>query len=228
MKLVNFGLSVACAGALALTQVAGAQTSGDQDQSTQGSYGQQGSQGAMKLSKSDSDFLKSTAETNMAAIKNGQLAQQKATNPNVKRFAQQQVQTHQSMYNQLNQIAQQHNVTLPTQLSSTDRKEYNRLSSASGSQFDQEYTRWSAQRDDMVAKSLQKESQTGQNPAIKSFASSNLPTIQSQMQTAQSLERGASSAAGQMDGTSDQQQQQQQQPSDQQQSQPDQSQSNPY
>lgn len=228
MKLVNFGLSVACAGALALTQVAGAQTSGGQDQSTQGSYGQQGSQGAMKLSRTDSDFLKKAAESNIASIKAGQLAQQKATDPNVKRFAQQQVQTHQNMYNQLNQIAQMHNVTLPTKLSSSDQKEYNRLSSESGKTFDKEYTRWSAEKDEEAVKSFQKEAQSGQNPTLKSFASTHVTTIQGEMQTAQGLERGASSAAGQMDGTSDQQQQQQQSDQQDQSQQPDQSQRNPY
>ncbi len=227
MKLAKFGLSVACAGALALTQVAGAQTYGGQSQPTQGTYGQQGSQGAMKLSKTDSDFLKNAAESNMAAIKAGQLAQQKATDPNVKRFAQQQVQTHQNMYSQLNQIAQMHNVTLPTKLSSSDQKEYNKLSSASGNEFDKDYTRWSSEKSQKAAEAYQKEAQSGQNPTLKNYASTNLSTIQNQMQTAQGLERSTSSAAGQTDGTRDQQQQQQQ--SDQQdQSQPDQSQSNPY
>jgi putative membrane protein len=217
MKLANFGLSIACAGALALTQVAVAQTSGGQ-----GQYGQQGSQ-TMKLSRTDKDFLKDAAETNLSSIKAGQLAQQKATDPNVKRFAQQQVQTHQNMYNQLNQFAQMHNVTLPTKMSSSDQREYDRLTSASGNEFDKDYTRWSADKSQKAVESFQKEAENGQNPTIKNYASTNLSTIQNQMQTAQGLERSTSSAAGQMDGTSQQQSDQHHD-----QSQPDQSQSNPY
>jgi len=204
LKLVHFGLSIACAGALALTQTAGAQTSG---QTSQGSYGQQ--QAGMQLSKADKDFLKESAEASISAIKSGQLAQQKATDPNVKRFAQQQVQTHQNLYNQLNQIARQHNMTLPSQMSSRDQREYDKLSGKSGNEFDREYTQWSADHSQKAVQEFQKEAEHGQNPDVKNLAASYLPTMQNQMQTAQGLER-SSAAAGQMDGTtprSDQQDQ---------------------
>jgi len=154
----------------------------------------------MQLSRTDKDFLKESAEASLSAIKSGQLAQQKATDPNVKRFAQQQVQTHQNIYNQLNQIARQHNVTLPSQMASRDQRDYDKLADKSGNEFDREYTQWSADHSQKAVQEFQKEAEHGQNPDLKNLASSYLPTMQNQMQTAQGLERG-SSAAGQMDGT---------------------------
>ncbi len=227
MKLSHFGLSFACAGALALTQVAGAQTYGGQSQTGQGAYGQQGSQGmqhAQPLSSRDQQFLKEAAESNLASIKSAQIAQQKATDPNVKRFAEEQLRTHQNMQTQLNQIAQQHNMTLPTQMSSADQREYNKLANLSGSQFDREYSKWVADTQQKMLKDYRKESQSGQNTQLKTFASSHVTTIQNDMQTAQNLERGGAAAAGQADGMGQQDQTQQDQ--NQGQSQPDQN--NPY
>ncbi|MGE5567508.1 MAG: DUF4142 domain-containing protein [Rhodospirillales bacterium] len=154
----------------------------------------------MQLSRADKDFLKESAEASLSAIKSGQLAQQKATDPNVKRFAQQQVQTHQNIYNQLNQIARQHNMTLPSQVSSRDQKDYDKLAGKSGNEFDREYAQWSADHSQKAVQEFQKEAEHGQNPDLKNLASSYLPTMQNQMQTAQGLER-SSAAAGQTDGT---------------------------
>jgi putative membrane protein len=190
--------------------------------------GSQGSQqGQTSFSSHDKKFVKAAAEDSMAAIKIGQLAEQKTTNPNIKRFAQQQVQTHQSMHNQLQPIAQQSNVTLPTQLNSRDQKEYNRLSSLSGTQFDQDYTRWAAQSHQRALDAFQQESRSGQNAQLKTFASNSTPTIQRNLQMAQSLERGGgAAAAGHADGTTQQQQQQSDQQSQDQDH--DQTQSKPY
>lgn len=202
MKLKNLGLSIACAGALALTQVAGAQTS------NQGSYGSQGQMGGQAgLSSRDQAFLSTAGESNMAAIKMGRLAEQKTTDPKIKQFAQQQVQSNQTMNNDLKRIAQQKGMSLPSHLNSTDQSEYNRLSSASGSQFDQEYTRWAANHSQQAVKTFQKEAQHGQNADIKNFASANTSTVQNQYQMARSLQHGGGAAtAGQADGQSQGQQ----------------------
>ncbi len=220
MKLTKLVLSTACAGALALTQVAGAQTS---DQGSYGSQGQMGGQ-AGQISSRDHAFLSTAGESNLAAIKIGQLAEQKSTNPSIKNFARQQVQSAQTMNYDLQRIAQPKGMTLPSQLNSTDQSEYTRLSTASGSQFDQEYTRWAAKHSQAALKTFQKEAQHGQSADIKNFASANTSTIQHQYQMAQSLQHGGgAAAAGQADGQS-----QQPMPSDQGQSSQQPQQHNPY
>jgi putative membrane protein len=184
MKLVNFGLSIACAGALALTQVAAAQTHSGQQQGM--------GQGSVTLSRTDQEFLKNAAEGDIAVIRTSRLAVQKATNPNVKQYAQQQADKHEEMYDDLKKMAEDHNMTLPTQMSEQDQKDYDKLSAASGNQFDQDFSRWSAQAHQKSLRIYRKEAQSGQNPQLKAYASSNMAVIQQHGQTAQSLERGTS------------------------------------
>jgi putative membrane protein len=87
----------------------------------------------------DKKFVKNAAEGGMAEVQLGQLAAQKATNPDVKAFAQKMVDDHTTLQNNLTPVAQRLGVTPPAKLDKKDKAEYDRLSALSGEAFDKAY-----------------------------------------------------------------------------------------
>lgn len=84
-------------------------------------------------------FAEQAAISNMAEIQLGQLAQQKAQDPEVKQFAQMMVDQHTQAQNQLQQAASTSGISLPTSLDSKHQKIQDKLSNLSGPDFDKEY-----------------------------------------------------------------------------------------
>jgi putative membrane protein len=90
----------------------------------------------------DKVFLKHAAEGGYAEVQFGQLAAQKATNPDVKAFAQKMVDDHTALNNNLMPFAQRAEVKPPTQLDKKDKMAYDRLSALSGDAFDKAYVQY--------------------------------------------------------------------------------------
>jgi putative membrane protein len=64
---------------------------------------------------SDQSFVKEAAEGGLAEVELGQLATEKTSNPEVKRFAQRMINDHSKANDQLKQIAVQKGIDLPTE-----------------------------------------------------------------------------------------------------------------
>ena len=81
------------------------------------------------------------AKMNMATIKFGQLASQKAQNAELKRFGQTLETDHKQAQSKLERIAQKHNITLPTALDAKCEEEMSKLQALSGEEFDKEFAK---------------------------------------------------------------------------------------
>jgi putative membrane protein len=165
----------------------------------QGSMGSQDSMSGPSmgnnLSASDKKFVLGAAKGGMAEVELGKLATEKAASDDVKKFGQRMVDDHTKANDQLKQVAQQEGIQLPTGLSSKDEMTKERLSKLSGAAFDKAYM------NDMVndhvkdVADFQKESTSGKDPAVKSFASQTLPTLQSHLQEAKRIAPTTSNSA---------------------------------
>jgi putative membrane protein len=91
------------------------------------------------ISTSDSNFVRDVAVANMAEIQLGRLAQERASNPQVKRFGQMMLAEHEKAGDALNAIAQSHNLTVPTQLDEKHQALRDKLSQLQGADFDRQY-----------------------------------------------------------------------------------------
>jgi putative membrane protein len=163
----------------------------DRGSSSAGSSGGQ-------LSSADKTFVMHAAQGGMAEVQLGQLAADKASSPDVKKFGQKMVDDHSKANDQLKSIAQQKGITLPTDLSAKDKALKDKLSGMSGAQFDKMYMQSMVADHKKDVAEFQKESTGGKDPDVKSFASQTLPILQGHLlmaqQTAGSI--GASASSG--------------------------------
>jgi len=153
------------------------------------------STGASSLSSSDRNFIMKAAQGGMAEVELGQLASQRASDPQVKQFAERMVADHGKANDQLKQIASSKNVTLPTDVPAAEKRERDRLAKLSGAQFDREYMSHMVSDHQKDIKEFQKAAKSAKDPDVKSFAESTLPTLNDHLAAAKSAQAAAKNGA---------------------------------
>jgi putative membrane protein len=88
---------------------------------------------------------------------------------------------------ELQQIAQQENVTLPTQPTGKDAAATKKLSGLNSTAFDKAYMQDQLSDHQQVVSLFRKEASSGQDPALKAFAQKTLPILQQHLQMAEAL-----------------------------------------
>jgi putative membrane protein len=143
--------------------------------------------GSSQLSAADQTFVKKAAQGGMAEVELGKLATQKASSEEVKKFGQRMVDDHTKANDQLKQIAGNKGVTLPTDLDSKDQALKDRLSKLDGEKFDQAYMKNMVRDHTKDVSEFRKESTSGKDSDLKSFASQTLPTLEDHLKEAKNI-----------------------------------------
>ena len=146
-----------------------------------------GSPALADISSADKQFARMAASGGMAEIEAAQLAQQRAGSPQVRQFASRMIADHTDANNELQQIAEQENIDLPSQPDSKDMTAVKRLSGMNGTQFDQAYAQQELRDHQQDVALFRKEAQSGRDQALKEYAQKTLPTLQQHLQMAQGL-----------------------------------------
>ena len=147
--------------------------------------GQKAQKNAGAKQMTDQTFVTKTAAGGMAEVELGKLAQEKGTSDQVKSFAQRMVTDHNKANDELKTLAQNKDITLPTDIDPHDKALRDRLSKLSGAQFDHAYMQAMLTDHRKVANEFRHESQIGKDPDIKAFASKTLPTIEEHLKLAE-------------------------------------------
>jgi putative membrane protein len=149
------------------------------------------------VSKSDQKMMSDLAQANMAEVEAAKLAQQKSSNEDVKSFAQKMIDDHTKAGEQLQQLAQSKNVTLPTELDSKHQAEVKKLGALSGDKFDKQYMAQGGVSDHRKTHALLNHiEKSAKDSDLKTLASNLAPTVNEHWQMAKSLKSGKSSATG--------------------------------
>lgn len=131
------------------------------------------------LSNSDKAFFENAASAGMFEIQAGKLAQTKASDPQVKSYAEKMVSDHTEAAAKLEKLAKAKNVTLPTALSKHHQMMLDRLNKVSaGSDFDAAYKRQMIVSHKEAVSLFDQESKKGQDAEVKAFAAELLPKLQ--------------------------------------------------
>jgi len=94
---------------------------------------------AKAVTDDDKKFLATAAQSDQNEIALSQLAEQKATNPAVKAFAEKMVKEHTQMTASMKPFADSWGLTAPTGPDADHQKELDKLNGLSGNDFDKEY-----------------------------------------------------------------------------------------
>ncbi len=140
---------------------------------------------ANRLSNPDSTFATKAAQGGMAEVQMGQLAVQKATDPDVKAFGQHMVDDHSKANDQFKQIVSKKGVTLPASVDSKDQATYDRLSKLDGAAFDRAYMADMVKDHRADISEFEHEASQGSDADIKDFASKTLPTLKHHLEMAE-------------------------------------------
>jgi putative membrane protein len=154
----------------------------------QSSSSQRGtSTAAASPSSADTKFMKEAAEGGMAEVALGQLAMEKASNSEVKKFGQRMVDDHTQANNELKRLASEKNVDLPQDLNAKDKTTKASLEKLSGEQFDHAYMKDMVTDHKKDVSDFKRESTSAQDPAVKDFATQTLPKLQQHLKLAESI-----------------------------------------
>lgn len=139
------------------------------------------------LSIADRHFVDTAATDGKAEVEMGRLAAAKATSPEVRDFANRMVSDHSRANDQLVGIARLLNATPPNSIAPKHQQALDRLNAAAAPQFDMQYMNHQV-RDHVAAVALfRKEANEGQNPTLKQFAASTLPTLEDHLKHARTV-----------------------------------------
>lgn len=129
-------------------------------------------------------FLAGAYRDGLAEIQLSQLAVQKATNDDVKRFAQRMIDDHTQANNQIATLAQQKGITLSNAPSPEQQAVANELSALSGADFDKAYMDENVVMHVKDVRQAQQQADQGRDPQIASFAQQVSPTLASHLASA--------------------------------------------
>lgn len=126
----------------------------------------------------DKKFLKEAALNGMTEIELGKIASEKASNAQVKQFAQRMIDEFTSGQKAILRIASDETITVPKTLDSKHQSRVDRLAKLSGSEFDRAYIQDEAKQRHQDLKEYTNASQGGNDPNLKNFATSTLPSLE--------------------------------------------------
>lgn len=155
----------------------GAAASSDQaaDQSAGASSGLKGA---------DKTFVMKAAQGGLAEVQLGQMAAQKGNSDAVKQFGQKMVDDHSKANDELKSLAQQKNVTLPTEPDAASKAMATRLEKLSGDQFDRAYMSHMVKDHTKDVAEFKKEGSSGKDPDVKAWAEKTTPTLEGHLKMA--------------------------------------------
>lgn len=150
--------------------------------------------GSTALTGADRDFLTQQFLSNQAEMELADMAQQRASNEQVKEYAKQLREDHERANEELRRIADQSQVTLSTEMDTAHRQTTDRLRGLSGQQFDKEFLKQSVEAHQQAIERYQQMAQQATSPELKTYISSQLPMLQQHLQRAQELQSGSTGA----------------------------------
>jgi putative membrane protein len=186
---------IVAAPAFAQTQPDRARAAQSQNAQSQGGTQAAPAAGARAEVVSAAEFVRMAAMSDMFEIESSRLAGQRSQNAQVKEFAQHMMRDHQKTTTELQQMIRQASAAplsglqMPQSLDQRHQAMVQQLQGAQGAQFDRLYVQQQVQAHQMAVDMFRNYGQSGDNAALKQWASQTLPTLQQHLQQAQQLQR---------------------------------------
>jgi putative membrane protein len=145
----------------------------------------------LMVNPTDQAFMMEAARSGLMEVQAATIAQQKAQSPEVKQFAQKLLDDHTKANQELQSLAAQKNVTLPTDMGPKHQAHIAKMQNLSDAQFDRQWMKMQVDHHKKDVREFQKEADRSMDSHVKAFATKTLPTLQEHLQTAQNLQQTA-------------------------------------
>lgn len=156
---------------------------------------------ADSLSHSDASFLKDAEESGLFEIQAGKIALQKAQDEQSRTFAQKMIDEHAKANQDVEALAAQKGLKLPTSPSLAQKAKLTTLEHWAKSGFDHHYAEDQLSEHKSDVKAFTKASTEAKDADVKALAAKTLPTLQQHEQMAQQLADATKSATSKMVGS---------------------------
>lgn len=132
-------------------------------------------------------FLVDAYRDGLGEIRLSQLALQKSSNVDVKAFAQAMIDQHTAVNEELTRLAQNKNITLPTDLSPDQNNDVTRLSSLTGDAFDRAYMELNVTVHEKDVAAFHQQAQQGTDADVRKLADVVLPLLKIHLAVAEDI-----------------------------------------
>jgi putative membrane protein len=185
MKHIGF-IAMALAVTMTVACGGGTREEADNDEAVVGTSGEGAPRGVER-------FVNDVVAGNTAEIDLSRLATERATNPEVKQYAEMMVRDHTAAGNDLKQVLTGHNMQVRDVMDEKHRDLSQELSRKSGSEFDHEYMAAMVDDHERMANLLEGRANERANNqplenAVNQWAAKTLPTVKHHLEMAQQLE----------------------------------------
>ncbi|OON67380.1 DUF4142 domain-containing protein [Hymenobacter sp. CRA2] len=136
----------------------------------------------------DPTFMLTAASSNMLEIQMGQMATQKSTNADVKKFGQMMVDHHGKATQDWKNVATPMGVVMPTTLMPVHQAMMDKVMNKSGKQFDEAYMDAMETAHKMDVAMFEVKSKGAQTPTVQTFATKTLPMLRAHETMANKIE----------------------------------------
>ena len=141
-----------------------------------------------KVARADRKFIENAAEAGMFEVQAGQLAASKASDQEVKSFANMLVEQHTAANNELVQLANAKGVELPAVPRHSMRKDIDKLGRRNGADFDEHFVREvGIKSHEKTIRMFEKAARDVKDADLKAFITKTLPTLRDHLAMAQKL-----------------------------------------
>jgi putative membrane protein len=137
------------------------------------------------MSPADKEFVMKAAVAEMAEVRMGQMAVDKASNADVKAFGQRMVTDHGKANEELRQFATIKGLALPTQLDEMHQKASDHLNGLSGAEFDKAYMTHMVEDHRTAVADFEKGAGGAGDTDLKAWAGKTLPVLQDHLREAE-------------------------------------------
>jgi putative membrane protein len=138
-------------------------------------------------SQSEQQFVSQVAAENLLEVRLAQSAQQRATNPSVKQFAQRMVIDHTSMQKQWMDAAKKNGIDFKAEMSARHVQQAEQLRSLTGAAFDQAYMNLMVQNHQENVSTFQAQRNAAHSTDFRQLIDMGLPMLQGHLSSAQQI-----------------------------------------
>jgi putative membrane protein len=137
--------------------------------------------------KADGELVREVTADHLMEIRLGEMAREKATNADVKRFANQAVANFTRWQNQWTGMASRNGMAFQPGMGPMHRQKLERLQKASGAQFDRVYLSLVTENLQSLLPYFRKEGRAARSPQVRNLVDQELPAVQQLLTLAQGL-----------------------------------------